>query len=153
MKCTNCSREMPEGQKICLYCEKPIEPPPSEEELDIAEALLGQMTDEQKADLLKRIRESDTADEFVNSIFVGPCPVCGNEKPGTSEHERGIEDETVGRCAQCNTHWCTECGTIFKPAQTECAHWSVCQRCPSQDTCEEITEECPTIQQWQATPS
>src|SRR5438105_11565337 len=79
MRCLNCNRDISETAKICAHCEAPVMEEPTAEEMEAARALLEQLTPEAAAELQQVFLDSDTADEFVDRIFVGNCPKCDSE--------------------------------------------------------------------------
>lgn len=120
MRCWNCGGDMPKKAKICPNCESPAMPPPSDEEMAMAATLLEQMSPEALAQLQQTFMESDTADDFVNRIFVGSCPKCDSENTDNCENDPDINDLLVGRCFDCGQLWCTECEKLLKPGATVC---------------------------------
>ena len=84
-----------------------VEPAPTDEEMEAARHILTQMPPDILADLQAAIRNSETCEAFVNSIFVGDCPACNSSKTGDCENDPEIEELLVGRCYDCGTLWCT----------------------------------------------
>lgn len=120
MRCWNCNRKMPKDAKICAHCESPAMPKPTSEEMQAARALLEQLPPEQADELLKTMLESDTADEFVNRIFVGDCPKCESSNTGDCENDPEIGELLVGRCYDCGQLFCTECSRFLDPKAVVC---------------------------------
>lgn len=87
-------------------------------------------------------------EEFVNAMCVGGCPKCGSENATDCENEPSIEDNTVGACLECRTHWCLECGYVFKEGAMTCPHWGFCDACHAKEgylTSDEFVDKvCPT---------
>jgi hypothetical protein len=123
MRCMNCNREIPKTAKICVHCESPVTPEPSAEELDAARALLDGLPPDALAELQQVFRDSATADEFVDRIFVGDCPTCASSNTGDCENDPEIGELLVGRCYDCGQLWCTECDKLLKLGATVCDCW------------------------------
>lgn len=102
IKCSNCSREIPATAKACKFCEAAVQEEPSEDEKKFAKEMLDQMDPEARGMLIDAIKNADTADELIRSIFVGSCPRCGSDKTGDGENDPEllpIEKAGVGpRC-------------------------------------------------------
>jgi len=81
-------------------------------------------------ELMSAMEESsaDSPEEFLNEIFVGECPKCGNEDTRDCEEVPDIEDITLGLCNSCGYIWCTECGRTVEKGNT-CEHWTICEKC------------------------
>jgi hypothetical protein len=109
MRCLNCHHDIPDTAKICAHCEAPVMEEPTEEEMEAARALLAQLTPEAAAELQRAFLDSDTADEFVDRIFVGNCPKCESDNTGNCENDPEIDNLLVGRCYDCGQLFCTEC--------------------------------------------
>jgi len=123
MKCPNCRKEIPDGAKMCQFCEAPVEAEPTPEELRAASKLLDQMDPEARKELEDIFRRSDTAEEFVNRIFVGDCPNCGSENTGDCEKDPEIDNLLVGRCYDCGLLWCTLCEKRLDRKKPYCECW------------------------------
>jgi len=123
MRCWNCHRELPENAKVCPRCEADAGPGPSQEEMDMAQAMLEQMSPEALAELHQAIQECDTAEEFVDRIMVGDCPTCGSSKTSHCENDPEINELLVGRCYACGQLFCTECEKLLKLGATTCECW------------------------------
>jgi hypothetical protein len=123
MKCLNCNREIPKKAKICAHCEAPVMPEPSAEEMEAARALLEGLPPEALADLQKAFLDSATAEDFVDSIFVGNCPKCDSSNTGHCENDPEINELLVGRCYECGQLWCTECDKLLVLGATFCECW------------------------------
>lgn len=120
MICQNCQKQIPDKAKVCLYCEAPVEPEPTQEEMDLVLQMLGGMPPDALADLRRVIEESATADDFVNAIFVGECPKCGSSETGDCENDPDIDDLLTGRCFACGQLFCTECLRLLTPEKPSC---------------------------------
>jgi hypothetical protein len=120
MRCLNCNRELPETAKICAHCEAPVMEEPTAEEMEAARALLEQLTPEAAAELQQVFLDSDTADEFVDRIFVGNCPKCDSENTGNCENDPEIDNLLVGRCYDCGQLFCTECCRLLDAKASVC---------------------------------
>jgi hypothetical protein len=123
MRCRNCNRELPPQAKVCGHCEAPVAEEPTREEMEAARALLEQLPPEAAAELQALFRDSATADEFVNHIFVGNCPACESENTGDCENDPEIGHLLVGRCYDCGQLWCTECLKLLNPKAVVCECW------------------------------
>jgi transcription elongation factor Elf1 len=66
---------------------------------------------------------SETAEDFVDRIFVGDCPKCGSEETGNCDADPEIEELLVGRCYRCGQLWYTECGGLLERDSPSCACW------------------------------
>jgi hypothetical protein len=125
MKCWNCGEEIEEGTKVCRRCEA------DQTEVDDFDDLDPVMLEETMAFMekiapgsLETIRElanqHGTAEDFVNALFVGPCSKCGSEKVDSCENDPDYNDPLLGRCFECGTVWCTECGYQLQKGEKEC---------------------------------
>jgi hypothetical protein len=123
VRCWNCGKDIPDGAKACKFCEAPVQPEPSAEEMDFAQEMLGQMSPEVVEAFRSEFDRSETAEEFVNRIMVGECPKCGSENTGDCEHDPEIDNVLVGRCFDCGHLWCTECGRRLEQSSPECECW------------------------------
>jgi hypothetical protein len=119
----NCFRDIPETASVCEFCEATVGPPPSEEEMEAAKELLAGLSPEAMSELMESFRGSETCDEFVNSIMVGPCPKCGSKETANCEDDPEIGELLLGRCYACGQFWCTECGTFMVGDQRSCECW------------------------------
>ncbi|HEV3118977.1 MAG TPA: hypothetical protein VGY58_18130 [Gemmataceae bacterium] len=120
MRCLNCNREISETAKICAHCEASVMEEPTAEEMEAARALLEQLTPEAAAELQQVFLDSDTADEFVDRIFVGNCPKCDSENTGNCENDPEIDNLLVGRCYDCGQLFCTECCRLLDSKALVC---------------------------------
>ena len=136
MRCWNCDRDIPKTAKICGYCESPVEEEPTEEEMAAARDLLESLPPDAVADLHRVIRDTATAEEFLDRIFVGDCPKCGGTHTADCEDDLEIGEMLVGRCYDCGQLWCTECLRLLEPTAASCPCW---KEDPSQD--EDFGEE------------
>jgi hypothetical protein len=93
---------------------------PTAEEMEAARALLEQLTPEAAAELQQVFLDSDTADEFVDRIFVGNCPKCDSENTGNCENDPEIDNLLVGRCYDCGQLFCTECCRLLDSKALVC---------------------------------
>jgi hypothetical protein len=123
MRCLNCNCELPENAMVCAQCEAPVMEAPTEEELQAASFLLDNLPPEAIAQLRSVFDESATADEFVNSIFVGDCPQCDSHNTGNCENDPDIDHLLVGRCYDCGQLWCTECCRLLEAKAPVCPCW------------------------------
>ena len=124
MRCWNCYRNIPDQAKVCGFCEaEATTEAPSPEEMEAAEKMLKEMPPETLMELERVFRDSASAEDFVNRIFVDTCPKCGSSKTGDCENDPDIGELLVGRCYDCGHLWCTECGVQLKPGETNCPCW------------------------------
>lgn len=123
IKCSNCSREIPATAKACKFCEATVQEEPSEDEKKLAKEMLDQMDPDARAMLIDAIKNADTADELIRSIFVGSCPRCGSDNTGDGENDPEIDNPLVGRCMDCHFYWCTECGRVLDAKNPDCPCW------------------------------
>lgn len=94
---------------------------PAEQVQALLQAMTGVTVDPAVCEQLGQLAaESEDEREFVNSIFVGPCPRCGHQKTDCCEDVPGIEDPTVGICPECHLLWCTECETFLTREEPVC---------------------------------
>jgi hypothetical protein len=124
MHCFNCLREIPDTAAICVHCEAPVMPEPTAEEMDAARALLQQLPPDAAAELHKAFLASETADDFVDRIFVGDCPSCDSSNTGHCENDPEIAELLVGRCYDCGQLFCTECCRLLEPQRPFCKCWN-----------------------------
>jgi hypothetical protein len=113
---------MDDNARVCKHCEATVMHI-GEEELDAAIQMLGQLPPEALAALQQAVAESDTAEAFLNRIFVGSCPKCGSENTGDCENDPEIDELLVGRCYDCGQLWCTECEKLLSLANHTCPCW------------------------------
>ena len=123
MRCWNCGKKIPDTAKVCRFCEAAVEDEPMESEKDLVRDLLGTMPPEALDELRTAFGKSETAEEFVNSIFVGGCPKCGSEDTGDCDADPEIEELLVGRCYDCGQLWCTECRRLLDCKAPSCECW------------------------------
>lgn len=123
MKCWNCLKELPESAKACPFCEAAVEDEPTPEEMGAVEEILSAMPAEVLGELQALMANSDSAEDFINQIFVGDCPKCQSSDTGDCEKDPEIENLLVGRCFKCGHMWCTECQTPLDPKSPECPCW------------------------------
>lgn len=123
MNCRNCLKKIPDDAKACPFCEAAVEGEPSPEEIEAVQELLGRMPADVLGELGALIADSDSAEEFVNRIFVGDCPKCNSSDTGDCENDPEIENLLVGRCYQCGHMWCTECEKPLDPKSPDCPCW------------------------------
>jgi hypothetical protein len=89
-------------------------------------------------------------DEFVRSIIIGDCPMCGSQSTYGCENNPLLEDDTIGHCLDCDTYWCLECGYVFDSIEegTQCPHWDICDKCFKDhgylDTVDFMEKVCPS---------
>jgi hypothetical protein len=139
MRCLNCKREIPNTAKICMHCEAPVMEGPTEDELAAARDLLEQLPPDVFADLQRTVNDSATAEEFVNSIFVGDCPKCHSTSTGDCENDPEIGELLVGRCYDCGQLWCTECLALLTPEAPACPCWD--EDLPDEDEIDDEDDE------------
>jgi hypothetical protein len=95
--------------------------PPEQRMRAILSALGVREVDESSVkSLCNMMGQSATEQEFVDAVFVGECPNCGNEKTRSGEEEPGIENPAVGICPKCKALWCTECGVPLSMKKLDC---------------------------------
>ena len=123
MRCWNCGKKIPDTAKVCRFCEAAVQDEPTEAEKDLVRDLLGTMPPEALDELRTAFGNSETAEEFVNSIFVGDCPKCGSEDTGDCDADPEIEELLVGRCYDCGQLWCTECRRLLEQNSPSCECW------------------------------
>ena len=123
MKCTNCGKEIHDSATMCQFCEASVEPEPTEEEKQAVIEFLDQMDPRARKELQDAFRRSNTAEEFVNRIFVGDCPHCASENTGDCEADPEIDNLLVARCFDCGQLWCTMCDRLLDKARIHCECW------------------------------
>ncbi len=123
MKCWNCRKKLPKDAKTCPYCEAAIEDEPTADEMAAAANLLELIPADMLGELEALAANSDSAQDFVNRLFVGDCPKCGSSDTGDCENDPEIDNLLVGRCYQCGHLWCTECGRPLDPKSPDCPCW------------------------------
>jgi hypothetical protein len=99
-------------------------PQPTAEEMDAARALLQQLPPDAAAELHEAFLASETADEFVDRIFVGDCPICNSSNTSDCENDPEIAELLVGRCYDCGQLFCTECSRLLEPPRPFCKCWN-----------------------------
>lgn len=132
MNCWNCHKTIPDLAKSCPYCEVKQDrtPPPPP---DVMKEILGQMSPRDLEQLRKASLSAATAEDFIAGIMIGPCPACGSPKTETCEDVDGIGDIFVGRCKDCCSLFCTECGQVFQEGNRSCPS-PECPNCGSSNT-------------------
>lgn len=123
MQCWNCQKDVPESAKRCQFCEADLTDAPTEEEMDFMANLLDKMNPADVEAMMAEMAECETAEEFADRIFIGPCPKCESEKTGNCEKDPEIENVVVGRCMQCGYLWCSLCGKPLEKPTDECPCW------------------------------
>lgn len=87
--------------------------------------MLVDLPPEVRTHLRDLVRMSETREEFVSAVMVGPCPRCGSNKTGDDDDFRVLDldpgDVTVGVCAGCGYLWCLDCGAALE--KWPCPHW------------------------------
>ena len=121
MRCWSCGRRIPRGAKACRYCEAPVEPEPTQEEIETVEEALAGMSPEALEELEAAFLESRTGEDFINRVMVGDCPKCGSSETSDCDGDPEIEDICVGRCFRCGLLWCLDCGQLFEQGQKHCS--------------------------------
>ena len=120
MQCWNCLTEIPDGTRVCQYCEAKMEEAPTEEDKKFVQAFLESIDEETHAALIEAARESSTAEEFVNRVMVGSCPSCDSADVDSCENDPEIDNLLVGRCYECGQLWCLECERPFDKGEISC---------------------------------
>jgi hypothetical protein len=123
----------------------------------------GQKGNHMKKDLEKKIEEiskSCLGDESLAEVemeveksIVGDCPIC---KSGFAVIDcgdmPGIDDSTMGHCANCKIYWCLTCGVILGKEQKSCDHWKICEGCAMEEECApdslDALDACEKIKKW-----
>jgi hypothetical protein len=123
MRCWSCGKKIPDTAKNCRFCEALAEPEPTEEEQQVVQELLDHMPDDAMEELQSALQESETGEEFVNRIMIGPCPKCGSDETGDCEKDPEIGELLVARCYRCRQLWCTECLKLLTPQSPACECW------------------------------
>lgn len=122
MKCWSCGKEVPQAAQRCPHCEAEVMEPVTNDEEEAAAQVLAEMSPDVIAQLQAAFDSSETGEEFVNMVMIGPCPKCGGEKTGDCENDPEIEDPCIGRCFDCGQHWCADCEELFPTALLAAAH-------------------------------
>jgi len=94
---------------------------------------------------------ADSEDEFVDAIFIGPCPKCGSESTQNCESEPGIESFVVGKCTVCGWLWCSECGAPVSRKDPECRNPDCFLNEPETDEIQWVDETegpSPGVEEW-----
>ncbi|MFO0967342.1 MAG: hypothetical protein U0793_17425 [Gemmataceae bacterium] len=123
MRCWNCNRKVAKKAKRCPHCEADLTDAPQPEEFEAALDVLKNLPPDVLAEMRQLAEGSASAEDFVNSIFVGACPKCGSEETGDCEHDPEIGELLVGRCFACGQLWCTECEKLLEHKAPICACW------------------------------
>jgi hypothetical protein len=123
MLCSNCHREIPETAKVCQYCEASVERKPTEEELEAVNEVVAQLPPEIRSELWDKFLTTNTSEEFVNSIMVGPCPRCKSSNTADCDNDPEINEILLARCYDCGQFWCAECGKIMSNDERFCECW------------------------------
>jgi hypothetical protein len=149
MKCYNCRGQVPDGARFCKHCEADLSALPDVPQEEVAR-VLAQMDPDVLAEMQRLAASCDTAEEFVNAIFVGACPKCESENVGSFEEVVDVEDPTVARCFACGYCWCTECGRPIADPKVRCGHWNVCSECGKDEDCPHLMDatSCPKVRGW-----
>ncbi|OGV83555.1 MAG: hypothetical protein A3K19_19805 [Lentisphaerae bacterium RIFOXYB12_FULL_65_16] len=149
MKCYNCRKQVPDGADFCKHCEADLRTQDDVPHEEVAR-VLAQMDPAVLAEMQHLAESCETAEEFVNAIFVGACPKCESENVGSFEEVVDVEDPTVARCFDCGHCWCTECDRPVEDPKVSCGHWAVCEECGKDDECPYLMEatSCPKIRKW-----
>jgi hypothetical protein len=121
MRCWSCGRKISRGAKACRYCEAPVEPEPTQEEIETVQEALANMSPEALDELEAAFLSSRTGEDFVNRVMVGDCPKCGSAETSDCDGDPEIEDISVGRCFRCGLLWCLECGQLLERGQKHCS--------------------------------
>ncbi|MHB8899492.1 MAG: hypothetical protein ACYC6Y_12150 [Thermoguttaceae bacterium] len=123
MKCWNCLKKLPDDAQVCPFCEAALKDEPLPGEIEAVQQLLDEMPADILGDLKALVANSDSAEDFVNRIFVGDCPRCDSPDTGDCENDPEIDNLLVGRCYQCGHLWCTECQKPLDAESPECPCW------------------------------
>ncbi len=123
MKCWNCLKQLPKAAKACPFCEAAVEAEPSTEEIEAVQEVLDLMPPEVLGELGALMANSNSAEDFINQIFVGDCPKCNRSETGDCEKDPEIDNLLVGRCFECGHMWCTECEKALNPKAPKCPCW------------------------------
>jgi hypothetical protein len=123
IKCSNCGNYIAASSKSCQHCEAPVRDEPRDDRKQFVQDVVEKMDPETHQGLTDAFNSSETAEEFVNNILVGPCPICGRVNTGDCDNDPEIEDPFVGRCLDCGYHWCTECGRRLDATKPCCTCW------------------------------
>lgn len=123
MQCWNCGKNIPDAAKACKFCEAPVEPEPTEEEVEAVRQILDQMPAQVMKQFQAVFEQSENAEDFINRIMIGDCPRCGSDETGSCENDPEIDDILVARCFQCGQLWCAECGRLFQHDAVHCDCW------------------------------
>ena len=91
--------------------------------MEAARDLLERLPPDVLAEMHQLVLDSNTADEFVERVFVGDCPKCGSTDTGDCEDDPEINELLVGRCYECGQLWCTECLRLLSPQVALCPCW------------------------------
>ncbi|MFW5923247.1 MAG: hypothetical protein ACOCSQ_02570 [Planctomycetota bacterium] len=150
MLCWNCGKDVSDDADFCPDCEADMSEQPTEEEMEMAEQLFGQFSEDEKDSLVSIFEQSDTAEEAVRAIMVGDCPKCESTNTSDCESDQNLADPTLAQCLDCGYLWCTECGMPVDRDDPECGHWEVCQGCEENGEmgCMIPAYDCPKIQNW-----
>ncbi|MEW5850644.1 MAG: hypothetical protein AB2A00_17795 [Myxococcota bacterium] len=87
--------------------------------------------------------KTESAEEFVDAMFIGPCPFCDSESTRSLTDEPGVEDPTVGECKDCKKLFCSECHSELSRKQPSCTNEECWLNQPEED--EDIDEEEPEL--------
>lgn len=123
MHCWNCNRKVKKTAKVCVHCEADLTDAPKPEEFEAALEVLKNLPPDMVAEMKDLAKSSDSAEDFVNSIMVGPCPKCQSDHTGDCENDPQIGELLVGRCYECGQLWCTECEKLLDAKKPQCACW------------------------------
>lgn len=123
MRCHNCGKDIPDSATMCQFCEATVQPEPTPAEKQAVEHILEQLDPNARQELAEAFRRSKTADEFINTIFVGGCPKCGSENTGNCEDDPEIGEILLGRCYECGQFWCTSCDRLLNGDAPHCECW------------------------------
>lgn len=130
--CWSCRKPISESAKRCPHCEAKVEPEPSPEEATMLMEFFRQMDPAVMQEIGNLIESTESGEEFVNMIMVGPCPTCESENTGDCENDSEVEDPCIGRCFDCGQHFCCDCEELFASAKLaalhECPVWEEMER-------------------------
>ncbi len=125
VRCWSCNKVISDSAKMCAHCEARV-PAATDPERATPDPLEvgGPLPTEIQAELRRALEESASGDDFVNQIMTGDCPKCGGSKTSDCEDAPGLDDPALGRCFDCGTMGCLECGGARDELGAKCACWS-----------------------------
>lgn len=130
--CWSCDRKLPQYAVRCMHCEAKVEDAPGPEEAEMLMEFLGDMDPSLMDEIRRMAMESESGDDFVNRLMVGPCPTCDSDDTGDCENDPEIDDPCIGRCFECSQLFCCDCDELFIDTKEAVGH-----NCPMWDDEEE----------------